>query len=57
MAWGELPLISLTFPLVLLLSFSLARAPWKNRLGLEVEGVKEGPLSSGMDVEEEEGGL
>ena len=47
MAWGELPLMTLPFPLVLLLHSSLARAPKKDGLGLEVEGVEEGGLIKG----------
>ena len=44
MAWGELPLMTLPFPLVLLLHSSLAVTPVKDGLGLEVEGVEEGGL-------------
>ena len=46
-AWGEWPLMTLPFPLVLLLRSSLARAPEKDGLGLEVEGVEEGGLMKG----------
>ena len=42
MAWGEWPLMTLPFPLVLLL-----RSSMKNGLGLEVEGVEEGGLMKG----------
>ena len=47
MAWGELPLMTLSFPPVLLLHSSLAGAPEKDGLGLEVEGVEEGGLMKG----------
>ena len=47
MAWGELPLMTLPFPLALLLHSSLAGAPEKNGLGLEVKGVEEGGLIKG----------
>ena len=48
MAWGELPLMTLPFLLVFLLWFSsLAEAPEKDRLGLEVEGVEGGGLMKG----------
>ena len=44
--WGEWPLMTLPFPLVLLFCSTLAEAT-----------AKEGPLSFGLDVEVEEGGL
>ena len=39
--------MTLPFPLVLLLHSSLAGAPKKDGLGLEVEGVEEGGLMKG----------
>ena len=47
MAWGEWPLMTLSFPLVLLLCSTLAGAPAKDGLGLEVEGEEEGGLMKG----------
>ena len=43
--WGEWPLMTLPFPLVLLFSSTLAGIPTKDGpFGLEVEGEKEGGL-------------
>ena len=47
MACRELPLMTRPIPLVLLLRSSLARAPMKAGLGLEVEGEEEGGLMKG----------
>ena len=47
MAWGELPLMTLPFPLILLFCSTLAGAPMKAGLGLEVEGEEEGGLMKG----------
>ena len=47
MAEGVWPLMTLPFPLVLLLRSSLAGAFKKDGLGLEVEGVEEGGLMKG----------
>ena len=43
-AWGEWPLMTLPFPLVLLLHSTLAEVPAKDGLDLEVEGGEEGGL-------------
>ena len=47
MAWGEWSLMTLPFPLVLLLRSTLAGAPTKDGLGLGVEGEEEGGLMKG----------
>ena len=47
MAWGEWPLMTLPFLLVLLLRSTLARAPKTDGLGFEVEGEEEGGLMKG----------
>ena len=42
--WGEWPLMTLPFPLVLLLFSPLAGAFNAGKLGMEVDGVEEGGL-------------
>ena len=42
--WGEWPLMTLPFPLVLLLFSTFAGAFSAGKLGMEVDGVEEGGL-------------